>query len=241
MRLWPSNSVRTVALLAGFCALGIAAGCGRQSFDLLPEQSLIDANKGAGAGVLNSSGKGGTSGVSGKAGGGTGGRADAGGFGGRFPSFPLGGSGGNQPCLGEAGCGDEEPLPCDISLPFCNPCRIGGNECAFAFVGEATTCDPDLKRCVQCKKNSHCPPGEVCNTSTYRCAKACGGKEGCGFDAQHLFCSQEQGVCVACIDKSDCEGYGQFPPRCAANVCVQCTEDSQCPGQFCRNGNCTLH
>ena len=234
MRLSSRNSVRTVALTAGFCALGVVAGCGRATFDLLSDESLVSAGQATSSSAGARSGTGGGGGSSGKAFGGAAGKADMGGFGGRFQPFPLGG-GANQPCFGEGGCADEEPTPCSTTLPFCNLCRTK-SDCISS--GEARTCDPELKRCVQCRTSLQCNPGELCNPSTYRCAKACGGKDGCGFDGQHMFCSQELGVCVACTDDPDCNGYGPYAAHCAANVCAECSENSHCASQACKNGHC---
>jgi Cys-rich repeat protein len=235
MRRSPSNSVRTVALAAGFCVLGIVSGCGRASWDLLSDEALAGATARANSGAVNNAGGGGggTGAVSGKASGGAGGRTDGGGFGGRFSPPPFGGGGaGNQPsCLADAGSPDEEPATCSRSNPFCYPCRCK-SDCNFA--GDAKTCDPELKRCVQCRNDSHCPMGYSCNPNTYHCDKSCGGKDGCSFDVQHSFCRPDLGVCVSCIDDPDCFGYA----HCAANVCVECVDDSQCPSQKCKYGHC---
>ncbi|HET7543459.1 MAG TPA: hypothetical protein VFK05_26480 [Polyangiaceae bacterium] len=232
MRLSPPNSVRTVALVAGFCALGIVAGCGQQTFDLLSDQSVAgggrtpSSNSSAGAGAGNG-GNSGSSGSGGKAFGGAG-KAELGGFGGRFTPFPLGG-GANQPCLGEGGCPDEEPCP--IILPFCNPCRTKSDCIA---TGEARNCDPELKRCVECRTSQQCGMGKICNLSTYRCDWACTGKDSCGFDS---FCNQDLGVCVSCVAEGDCSDYGKYS-HCAANICVECSENVHCGSQICINGHC---
>jgi len=241
MRRQPSHFGRTVVLAAAVCALGVAAGCGRETFDLLPDATLDGAGRGSTAGAGHDSGGAGSAGrssASGKGGGGTGGKAEAGGFGGRFTTFPGGGSG-VTPCLGEGGCPDEEPASCSLGDPFCTPCRYN-SQCVFT---NATTCDQELRRCVECRKESQCGPGERCNTNTWRCAKACGGsKDTCGVDGQHMTCSSELGVCVACTSKEDCNGYGPFSGRCSpSNVCVECFEDAQCGSEFCLGGRCIAH
>lgn len=239
MRFSRSNSVRTIALSAGFCALGIAGGCGQQTFDLLPNSTPLTAGQpsspsaGAGAGALAGSGgsAGASAGEAGKAAG-TGGKVEMGGFGGRLTPFPPGGGTG-QPCFGEGGCPDEMPLACSPTVPYCIPCRTR----ADCIPGDPNYCDPDLKRCVQCRTNKQCDPGEICNTNTYRCVTACAGKDN-SCDKQHSFCSQELGFCVACVNNFDCSGYGPYS-HCVANICVECTENVPCMNnQTCRGGYC---
>src|SRR4051812_48635964 len=111
MRRSPSNSVRTVAFAVVFCALGVAAGCGRETFDLLPNEPLVLAGQPASAGARNDSGAAGTGESAGAAGKAFGGKASFAGFGGRITGPPPGGSAGDSACLGEGGCADEV-LPC---------------------------------------------------------------------------------------------------------------------------------
>ncbi|HKO49747.1 MAG TPA: hypothetical protein VJV79_18585 [Polyangiaceae bacterium] len=236
----PSRFGRAVALAAAVCALGVAGGCGRETFDLLPDSKLDSAGQRPSASAGSDAGgtNGGSSAASGKAGGGAG-KADVAGSGGRSTTFP-GAGGGNFPCLGEGGCADEEPSPCSISDPFCTPCRPDRNDCAF---GDARVCDPELKRCVQCRKDLHCDPDERCNTNTWRCAKACGGsKDSCG-DNQHLSCSPELGMCVFCTKQQDCTNDGLFNAQCYLNACVECFENAQCTGpyEYCVKGRCVQH
>ncbi len=235
MRRASSSLGRAVALMAAFCALGVGAGCGRETFDLLPNDAPATAGSGLSAGAANSSGgSGGGGGASGNAGGRGSGKAGALGFGGRVGGFPGGGLG-NFPCLGEGGCPDEEPSFCSQSSPFCFPC-FGKNDCAL--LGDAKVCDPDLKRCVQCRRDADCGVGEGCNPNTWRCAKSCASKDGCVLDSLHLFCSSELGVCVSCNKQEDCGSYGPFNARCYLNACVECFEDRQCTSQLCVSGRC---
>jgi len=237
MRRSPSNSVRNVAFAAAFCVLGIGAGCGKETFNLLPDDVLVVAGRAPSAGASNGAGALGIAGGSGAAGlAGAGGKADSGGFGGRTP-FPSGGSAGDPPCQGVAGC-PGEVLPCTDKSPFCTKCS-DKSDCMFL---DAKTCDPDLKRCVQCRNSSQCGPGERCNTRTWRCDEACiPGKDNCNADGQHQFCSSELGLCVWCTRNEDCDGYGQFDGLCYLNVCLQCFENSQCSSQECSFGRCVPH
>jgi hypothetical protein len=240
MRPRRSRSVRAVAFATVFCALGIAAGCGRETFDLLSNESLTNAGGGAvGANLA------GNSGASGKTSIGGAGKGDSGGSGGRF--VLPGGNGGTPNCLGDGGCADESG-PCVPGDPLCTNCTpngtagVGGgrtrNECALM---DANICDPELKRCVQCRKDSQCnvpgsPTEYHCNLRTYRCAKACSqGNDNCSSDPQRLVCNKELGLCVSCLKQEDCNSYGQ---RCYLNECFDCYENSQCVSQLCVFGHC---
>lgn len=234
-----TNSVRSVALAAAFCALSIAAGCGRATFDLLTEDSLVSAGQppSAGAGIGGGSGAGGNSGAAGKGFGGYAGRLETAGFGGRITSFPGSGAG-NLNCGGEGGCADEGPFcPPYSPSPFCIPC-LSKYDCG----ADAKVCDPDLKRCVQCRKDIDCGPGNACNPLTQRCAKACDNKDDCAVDSQHLLCNQELHVCVSCNRDQDCASYGLVDAHCFLYACVECFEDRQCAlTQTCIAGHCTKH
>jgi hypothetical protein len=230
MRRAPSKSARSVALAVAFCALGVAAGCGRETFDLLPDGVLAMAGSGLSAGVgalSGGSGSGGTVGL------GSGGKASAGGNGGRF-GMPPGGGSGNFSCLGEGGCPDEVPSGCPKSspFPFCIPCSEP-KDCLAA--GEAKFCDPEHKRCVQCVNQFQCGLGDACNPLNQRCAKACDGNhDNCAVDGQRSQCSL--GVCVDCIMDTDCTGYNHY---CSQSVCVECSEENPCfMGQSCLKGHC---
>lgn len=247
MRRVPSNSARTVALAMVFCALGIASGCGRATFDLLPDEKLVIAGAfSAGStsgGDATSGGK--ASGGAGKGGelGGSAGSAGASsaagsggsaGFGGRF-SY-SGGRNGGSTCLGEGGCPTEMPS-CPLALPFCWSCDEKAPNCFL----DTDSCDLEIHRCVECRENSACGAGRRCNPNTWRCAKACdggnGGKDGCGGD-QRSICSDD-GVCVSCVKDADCNGYPSFSQHCSMNICVQCSDDAHCSSQeICMYGHC---
>jgi len=233
MRRPSRSSARTVAFAAAFCALGIAPGCGRETFELLPDATFSTAGSGSTAGTTHAGGAGfgGSSAAPGNAGVSGAGKAGAAGTGGRMGSSP-------PTCLGEGGCpDDEEPPICSKSSPFsfCILCRTP-KDCALA--GDAKVCDPEHKRCVQCINEFQCGFGEACNPLNQRCAKACdGNNDSCGADGQRLSCSRELGVCVSCIRDLDCAGYG-LNTHCYQSVCVECFDDRQCASQSCVNGRC---
>ena len=232
MRRLPSNLARTVALVAAFCALGVGGGCGRQTFNLLPDELQAAAGNTAFGGT--DAGRAGSGGTGGTSAGGAG-RGGAGGFGGRFGP-PPGGGAGNFPCLGEGGCPDEQPFcPPYSPSPFCISC-FSDHDCD----GEANVCDQDLKRCVQCRRDNDCGIGQACNPLTQRCAKSCNDKDDCAVDSQHLLCSPDLHVCVSCNRNQDCDSYGPLRPYCFVYACVQCFEDRHCGvvGQACVAGRC---
>jgi hypothetical protein len=229
----PSSHARPVAFAAAFCALGIAAGCGQETFYLLPQGELGTAGIGLAAGGGSDFGGGGSSGNSGNSGSSGSGKAGAAGAGGRF-ALPPGGATGNYPCLGEGGCADEEPSFCSQSSPFCFNC-FPKNECEQ---GEHDYyCDPDLKRCVECRRDTDCAPDEGCNRNTWRCAKSCTSKSGCPADPPRSVCNLELGLCGACNKDPDCIGYGPFD-KCYLNTCVQCFDNRQCMSGLCLRGHC---
>jgi hypothetical protein len=229
MRRKPSRSARAVALATVFCALGIASGCGREQFDLLSNESLVDAGRsGSGAGATS----GGSSGFSGRAPYGGAGKTAVGGFGGR-PVFPGGGFG-SAPCLGQGGCSDEQPA-CPTALPFCKACNTN-KECF-----ESDICNTEINRCVQCTNDMDCVgPNQRCNPKTFRCAKTCNpDKGGCGID-QRSTCTAD-GLCVACIKDTDCNGYTSFDAHCYMNTCVECYDNKHCmEPEVCYFGYCTM-
>jgi hypothetical protein len=232
MRRAPSSSARGVALAALVCALGIAGGCGRLSFDLLP----LTAGGGSGGGQDDDAGSAGSAGravVSGA--GGMSGLAN-GGLGGRFAGYPQSGAAG-LPCLGEGGCSDE-PHYCSPSSPFCMPCART-KDCPLGDV-----CDPELKLCVQCRINSDCPDGQGCHPLTRRCRQECLRNEDCRGDSQHLLCARDVDMCVSCNKEADCVIYGPLNTHCFVDTCVECFDVRQCPnlpGQACFAGRCLKH
>jgi len=234
MRRSNASSARTVAFVAAFCALAVAAGCGRESFNLVPEPTLDSAAAGHGAGTLEQGGRGGAA-AAGKAGGGGGGKAGGGGFGGR--SNNSGGGSSNFPCLGEAGCADDVCPPYSTS-PFCNGCVYDG-DCASNE--EAKVCNPDTKRCVECRRTPDCRNNKVCNMATQRCATSCDRNDDCNGDSKQSFCNLEHHVCVACNWEGDCLSYGPNL-HCYFSVCVECVEgveERQCSAdKACFGGRC---
>jgi hypothetical protein len=237
MRRKPASSARSVALVAAFCALAVAAGCGRVPFDLVPEQTLDSAAAGHGAGTLDVSLGGNSLASAGKAGGGSAGKAGSGGSGGSGGRVNNPATGGSStfPCLGEGGCADEACPPYSSS-PFCNGC-FTDDDCASN--DDAKVCNTETKRCVQCgRESNNCGAGKACNLFTQRCATWCERKDDCGADTWHRFCDLEHHVCVACNQEVDCKYYGDNL-HCAFSTCAECFDESQCSfNQECILGHC---
>jgi hypothetical protein len=237
MRRTPASFARSVALLAAFCALAVAAGCGRVPFDLVPEQTLDSAAAGHGAGTLELSSGGNSLASAGKAGGGSAGKAGAGGSGGSGGRGNNSATGGSStfPCLGEGGCA-EEACPPYSSSPFCNGC-YDNDDCASN--DDAKVCNTDIKRCVQCWRDpDDCGIGQACNLYTQRCATSCDQKDDCAADRMHQYCNLELHVCVACNREGDCRSYGPNL-HCAFSTCAECFDESQCSiNEACIGGRC---
>ena len=236
MRRFLAVSLRRFALTAVICMLSGAAGCGRETFDLLPSAGAAGSVSG-GAGLTSSSaGSGGSArggaGGSARAGAGAGGNSASGGsFGfsgsaGR-PTFPN--DGGSSGSIGVGG----GPASCSPSFPFCVPCT-SEKDC------NGLKCDLQLQLCYECQTNDECPSGEVCNLAK-RCAKQCSDMNGCADDPDHRLCYVQAGMCVSCFQSQDCDFYitsSNMELKCFQQACVECTKASECGGQPCVAGRC---
>jgi hypothetical protein len=242
MRRSVTALLRASALAAATCVLGGAAGCGRESFDLLAAAGAAGSSSGT-SGVSGSSGAG-TSGAGASAGGSLGGSVDAGasaggqasaGFAGRR-NFPEGGSAGFAPCSNGSMCAGSGGGACPASAPFCTPCATS-NDCP----SDAKNCDKS-GRCYQCRRNSDCGVGQACNTLALVCATPCKADDDCSGDANHRVCNTDFDVCVSCMASAQCSlynnGMNAMSNRCYFSSCVQCAEDRDCGNQYCVAGRC---
>ncbi|MES1176126.1 MAG: hypothetical protein ABUL62_17525 [Myxococcales bacterium] len=239
MRRFHTGSVRGVALAAAFCVLGGAAGCGRETFNLLevPDAAgafsgAAGANQGGTAGV----GLGGSTGSSFDAG--SAGQPSAGAAGRR--NFPEGGMGGLTPCLAGPGCMAGAGGSCATSTPFCAPC-LKDKDCS----GDTPHCDQEKGRCYQCKFDDDCPPDEGCNFIAGRCAKRCKDQTDCDSEADHRVCRTGMRLCVSCNYSTDCgfydNGNNNKQDVCFVTECVECTVDRDCASNYCVAGRCQKH
>ena len=228
MRRPNAFSARGFAVAAVFCALSIGSGCGRETFDLLQTAGAPTVSGAAGAaGAANGGASAG--GSAGSGGSGAGGKGSAG-----HASFPPDAGGGGQCAPGEP-CADGG-VACPVSVPFCIPCSYS-KECP----GDAPYCDPNLGRCIQCRRDNDCAQGQACNIFTQRCGRICKTSDDCAADDYHLVCHTGIGVCVSCIATGDCLLYGHSDYKCDFNTCVECIENRQCASQLCVAGRCQRH
>ena len=235
MRRAPAFSVRGFVLAAAFCALGVVAGCGRESFDLLPSagasgmglgSTIAGNSEGGGAGLR--SGAGGTSGNDE----GVAGRGGTASFGGRSVFQPGGGNGGNSgPCNSLDSCMELGSI-CGPSAPFCIPCQKD-KDCP----GDERICDPSFGRCVACRKTSDCADGYGCNVALGTCSKKCQSYDDCALDGGRPLCNVERGLCVSCLENSHCI-VAHDDAHCYAGACVECFDNRQCATLLCVAGHC---
>ena len=72
--------------------------------------------------------------------------------------------------------------------------------------------------CIECKSNSDCTGGMVCNTGPGDCTQSCTAASDC--TGSYPACDTAKGLCVECTSEADCAGNG---------VDVHCvTETSEC-------------
>lgn len=164
-----------------------------------------------------------------------------------------------------AGCPPTEvgpplPGPCSISDPCADGLVCADGNCVSACTadscGAAGFCDETSGVCVECRDNTDCGPGQVCNAFSNQCT---GGGGGCtaNEDCDRGFCDTSKGACVECLDNNNC-GAGQVcdtltqacitqqgctndfncsgaTPVCetASGVCVQCFDNSHCASGSC--------
>ena len=247
-------SVRSLALPAFFCLLGIGSGCGRETFDLLPgtvggfagAQGGISGLGGVAGSMQDTGGSVASSGSAGSSGssagatltvGGMGGQAGAafGGAGGRFShnhgagSSSIGGMSGAGGCAGgNAGCSGRAFI-CTPSEPFCTACH-SVHDC------DTRICDSGFG-CIDCRTKNDCPSNETC-TLIHRCAKTCKTSLDCTDDAAHPFCEMDLQACVSCLVTEDCALNPNGANQCYHNACVECFDDTQCPSHLCNSGHC---
>lgn len=242
MRRSLAVSLRRFALAAVICMLGGAAGCGRETFDLLPTDAASAGFSGlsGGAGLLSAGGTAGLAhgGAGGNARGGVGGGGPRGGAGGGFgfsgsagrPIFPNGGDGGAS-FGGSPAC-----LP---SQPWCFLCS-DSKDCP----SDASKCDLQSGVCYECQRDPDCTGEDICNIFTKRCAKPCKDNTDCLYNTADRVCAKTVGVCVTCLEDPDCDFYSTTSAarqHCFQEACIECTDGHQCPGGVCLQGVCPKH
>ncbi len=92
-------------------------------------------------------------------------------------------------------------------------------ECATDAQCMGQKCDPSSHSCVACLANTDCPQGSTCSggdcapscTSSAQCAGGGGGGPRGGGGPSGV-CALGLGVCVECVDNSQCGGQGYCQP-----------------------------
>ena len=126
----------------------------------------------------------------------------------------------------------DEPALLDIALP--PPCTDDTG--CFA---KRPVCDVETGECVECLAPEHCPDGWTC-TPIGSCRDACEVPADCeGLNGETL-CHPDTGLCVQCVDASDCapeEYCAEEDGLCRLDLCepgqtacflgtiVECTPD----------------
>ena len=230
--------LRTIALMAVFCALTVGPGCGTETFDLLNTAGNAGSQALAGTGAAGDPDTFG--------GGGNGNEPDAGaGKAGMFgehagsgggAGLAQAGSGGNPAgCLAGEPCASSGVI-CPPNVSFCDHCS--GNDCDGN--SDSPYCSAAAGRCVQCQRPNDCAPDELCYPFTLRCAHVCITAAQCADDHNHPVCDPQFGVCVACTKDTNCRAFNGHPAYCAFGSCVECKHsnddaasaaDVECPDE----------
>ena len=163
-------------------------------------------------------------------------------------------------------CSGRTPA-CDGETGSCKVCTASAG-CG----GSTPVCNtaPALGACVQCTADGHCGTGQRCHLSTFSCVAAGNGgspdagaldagapgggstvsacSPACGGLTPR--CEPASGLCVACIQDSDCGAGGQCDTSlfaCVQGQCItpppppQATCATTCPEGFaCQGGQCVL-
>ncbi|MCS6915089.1 MAG: outer membrane exchange protein TraA family protein [Myxococcales bacterium] len=136
-----------------------------------------------------------------------------------------------EECNVDADCPKGKRCEQNKCVPCASDTQCAGSSC--------TCCPPSAPRCIdagdgqfvcsQCRADSDCPRGQVCDLQNRRCVEKvaeCNTNDRCG--ASCAPCPREQ--------------IGDSPPRpfcLEGKVCVQCRSDLDCgPGRYCLSGDC---
>ena len=152
-------------------------------------------------------------------------------------------------CLGDSDCGGPTSgKVCDPSTDKCvDGCHPTGNGCP---VGDAcTSTDATIGQCVDCLQDSDCGgamSGKVCDTTKSTCIDGCHTPgNGCPNGQECSSTDATIGICVECLQDSDCGGPGSGKV-CDTNTskCIDgCkgTNEGDCPqGEVCTSMDTTI-
>lgn len=233
-----------------------AVACGKQTFDLLPSDTVPIASDAGGA--ANTGGEpvysAGVDGA-GQTSAATGGSESAGageGGGSNLPPPPSNGGVPEGPGIG--GTPDWGPLAggptgghcerptseCSAASPMCVRCNPEQPNRNYDCEGYELVplCHPSQRRCVQCIPPNGpddpgvntCAEGDVCELLTATCRPICGGSNP-PCPAQFPNCrllDASFGICSECTQHDHCSGRGDTTLCSLAGTCVQCTFNADC-------------
>ncbi len=129
---------------------------------------------------------------------------------------------------------------CDTQRSLCVECATD-EHCASGYVCSDNSCQPGCRAddascapgycqpgegCVQCVLDGHCNPGERCVEG--ECLPGCS-EGGLNCPVGQL-CDASSGVCVECLDDSQCHHAPLTTCDPTSRTCVECTTSAACPG-----------
>jgi hypothetical protein len=126
---------------------------------------------------------------------------------------------------------------CSSSTPACTADIHQGNSCVECVLPSQCPdsnpgCNASYEHCGYCYTDVDCPSHfPLCSLSN-TCVTSCVLSDG-GTSCSTGGCDTNSGLCVQCVQDSNCLQAAQ--PYCATDVdggeyCVECTQPSQCPG-----------
>ncbi len=150
-------------------------------------------------------------------------------------------------CLQDSDCGaTNSGKVCDPTDTCIDGCRgTGGNGCPAG--DECTSTDNSIGKCIECHQDSDCggtTSGKVCD-ATGLCIDGCrSGGNGCPNDEQCSSTDNSIGVCVQCLNDSNCGGTTSGKVCDPNGICIDgCrgTGGNGCPtGEQCDSSDNTI-
>jgi MYXO-CTERM domain-containing protein len=133
----------------------------------------------------------------------------------------------------------DEPIFLDVGGP--SPC-VDDSGCINP---DTPHCEVETGECVECLSPEHCPEGWTCGSTGF-CRDACMVEADCEGINDQTLCHPDSGLCVQCVDASDCvpaeyctedDGFCRVDlceagqTACLAGTVIECTADGG-PGQL---------
>jgi hypothetical protein len=155
--------------------------------------------------------------------------------------FEFGDDGGLAGSAGEShGSDGPEEGECEECVSLGLTCDDDGYPCVECLSDQDCTdgnddparprCDKELRRCVGCSEQEHCPRGFTCDRVIRSCVVGCAtDTTSPSCDNNFLFCDEDRSVCAVCFDNDHCQHSlaGQY---CVASGtrCVECERNDDC-------------